>query len=58
MKTVTLVNSRGSTLTYTPQWGVLWNGKKSQRYFMNRALALARRMRARGHSVNVIQFPK
>jgi phosphoserine phosphatase len=40
-------------MTYSKRYFVIWNGRESKRYLMHGALALARRMRARGHAVVV-----
>jgi len=40
---------------YTPGFCVYWGVKRSHWHYMNAALALARRMRARGHTVIVVR---
>lgn len=40
-------------MTYSKRFYVLWHGRQSRAYLMHAALKLARRMRARGHTVTV-----
>jgi predicted aminopeptidase len=44
-------------VTYSKTFCVLWRGRYSRLYLMNSALTVARRMRARGHDVSVINIP-
>lgn len=40
-------------MTYSPTYYVQWRSSTSRLYLMHRALELARRMRAKGHTVRV-----
>ena len=44
-------------ITYSPRYYVIRKGRTSKRYLMHPALKLARRMRAKGHTVAVALLP-
>lgn len=41
-------------MTYAKRYYLLWGAKRSHMHRMNSVLSLAKRMRARGHSVTVV----